>query len=704
MISPPPTKDLQRLAKRYGVQTAYYDMEHRRHQASVESLLTVLSLLGAPVSCPRDVAVALREHRRGTWQQPVEPVTVVWEGASPELQLRLPATMASASLAGTLTLETGENRDLQWRTDDLRVGHVAEVEGIRYVLESAPLPEGLPFGYHRLSLEIPGANVETLLISAPMKAYSGPEEGGRSWGVFLPLYSLHTEKSWGGGDLSDLETLIDWVVEMGGNVVGTLPMLPTFLDEPFDPSPYAPVSRLAWNEFYVDTSRAPELERCPAAQSCVNSVDFQSEMEALRASPLVDYRRQMALKRRVLEELARCCFAEASEGPASLRSFADAHPEIESYSEFRAVGERRRCAWRTWPERLRSGSVVQGDYDEDVKRYYLYTQWLLHQQIGSLSDEGRKNGPGFYLDYPLGVHPDGYDVWRHQKLFVHGASAGAPPDPVFARGQNWGFPPLNPDRLRQSGYKYTIACLRHHLRHAGVLRIDHVMGLHRLFVIPQGMDASQGVYIRYRPEECYAILCLESHRSRTAIVGEDLGTVPPDVRPAMKRHGFHRNYVVQYELGANHRGRLPAVPQNSVASINTHDMPPFAAYWRGLDIIDRLKMDLLDSGSARVEARDRDMIKETLVAFMRRKGWSGKQDSVDEETVLRAILEYLSASRAAVVLVNLEDLWLETQTQNFPGTRDEHPNWCRKARYDFGTFSRMSGVRDVLREIDHIRN
>jgi 4-alpha-glucanotransferase len=704
MTSPSPTKHLQRLARRYGVQTAYYDMEHRRHQASTESLLTVLGLVGAPVSRPRDISSSLRELEIGVWQQTIEPVNVLWEGASPELRLRLPAAMADVPLAGTLVLETGENRDIRLPGSALPVLQEAEIEGRQYVLKAVSLPERLPPGYHRLILEMPGTNVETLLISSPLKAYGRAEQDGRYWGVFLPLYSLHTERSWGGGDLSDLATLTRWIVEMGGSVVGTLPMLPTFLDEPFEPSPYAPVSRLAWNEFYVDISQAPELQRCPAAQSYVNSGPFREDVQALRASSVVDYRRQMAVKRKVLEELARCCFNEAAEGLASLKAFAYGRPEIDNYAAFRSVGERTRSPWRTWTERLRSGSIDQGDYDDDVKRYYLYTQWLLHQQIGDLADEARENGPGFYLDYPLGVHPDGYDVWRHQDLFVHGASAGAPPDPVFALGQNWGFPPLNPDRTRQSGYAYPIACVRHHLRHAGVLRIDHVMGLHRLFVIPDGMDARQGVYIRYRPEEFYAILCLESHRSQTMIVGEDLGTVPPDVRPAMKRHGLHRNYVVQYELGTNHTGGLPAIPRDAVASVNTHDMPPFAGYWRGLDINDRLHMGLLDNGTARSEARNRESIRQSLTRFMRRRGWCGRQDLIDDETALEAILKYLSASRAAAVLINLEDLWLETQTQNFPGTRDEHPNWRRKARYDFETFSQMPSVRAILCDIDRIRD
>ncbi|MEJ2047718.1 MAG: 4-alpha-glucanotransferase, partial [Dehalococcoidia bacterium] len=301
----------------------------------------------------------------------------------------------------------------------------------------------------------------------------------------------------------------------------------------------------------------------------------------------------------------------------------------------------------------------------------------------------------------LGAHPDGYDVWREREAFALETSAGAPPDAVFSRGQNWEFPPLHPERIRERGYRYLIACLRHHLKHAGILRIDHVMGLHRLFLIPSGMEASQGAYVRYRAEELYAILALEAHRHKAIIVGEDLGTVPPYVRPTMTRHGLHRMYVVHYELASDQR-RLPPVPTRVVASLNTHDMPPFAAFWQGLDIEERRRLGLLDSADARAEGNRLQSMKETLITFLRNRSWLHEPKG-DVRTVLTTCLSYLAASQAQLVLINLEDLWLETQPQNVPTTGEAYPNWRRKARYTLEQFSQLPQVVDILITVNRLR-
>jgi len=228
------------------------------------------------------------------------------------------------------------------------------------------------------------------------------------------------------------------------------------------------------------------------------------------------------------------------------------------------------------------------------------------------------------------------------------------------------------------------------------------MGLHRLFWIPQGMKASQGVYIRYPAEEFYAILALESHRNKAVIVGEDLGTVSPEVRPAMSRHGLQRMYVVQYELDSNLKRALRSVPANAVASLNTHDMPPFAAFWQGLDIQSRQELGLLDEAAAQQEMERRQTLKEYLVGLLQSKG-QGMTPCVGLQAVLRATLAFLSASRALVVLVNLEDLWQEVQYQNMPGFPKESRNWRRKARYTFDTFCQLPQVVEALNEIDGIR-
>jgi 4-alpha-glucanotransferase len=584
----------------------------------------------------------------------------------------------------------------------------ANVEGVRYVSRKLSLPDPLPLGYHQLRLELQGKSFESLLLSAPLKAYVPTGESqGRAWGVFIPLYALHSQRGWGSGDFSDLAALVDWVTGLGGGVVGTLPMLTAFLDEPFDPSPYAPASRLFWNEFYVDVTRVPELKRCPAAQAVLESSAVQRELEALRSLSLVDYRRQMAVKRTILAELAQCFFAATTEQHASFQGFVQSHPAVEDYACFRAIGERLRAPWPQWSQPLRDGVCKEGDYHEEARRYHLYVQWLAHEQLKTLSEKARAQGPGLYLDLPLGVHLYGYDVWRERDAFAIDASGGAPPDAVFTKGQDWGFPPLHPEKIKKQGYRYLIAYLRHHLRHAGLLRIDHVMGLHRLFWVPKGLEAREGVYVRYPAEDLYAILSLESHRHQSWIVGENLGTVPSYVNATLARHRIHRMYVVQYELPSEARRPLRAVPADSVASLNTHDMPPFAAFWQGLDIKDRLELGLMDEAGFQLEQQNHLALKEALLGFLQRKGWL-KESSPDDvqaslQAILKACLTHLAASPSRVVLINLEDLWLETLPQNVPATGEERPNWRRKARHAFAVFGQMPQVLATLREVDRLR-
>ncbi len=697
------TRFLHQLACLYGVQTAYYDVNHHRQQACEESLLAVLRSLGAPVASLQDVPSAWHERQQVLWQRVIEPVVVAWNGEPLPVEIRLPLSEADANFDCHLDLETGEHLRWDWHGADFQVLQTANVEGRRYVVKQLPLPNRLPWGYHRLIVELPGRQEESMTISCPLKTYTPPvEPEDRSFGVFLPLYALHSEKSWGSGDFSDLRALITWVAGLGGRVVATLPLLATFLDKLAEPSPYLPASRLLWNEFYLDINAVPELQECPSAQSLLKSASFQNEIKALRNSPLVDYQRQMALKRGVLEELCRHFFAQPSHRLGDLQRFANTNPVAEDYARFRATCEKHRNPWRSWPKPLQEGVLTEGDYDEENRRYHLYVQWLAHHQIEGGSEQAREKGAQLYLDLPLGVHPDGYDVWRERETFITDTSAGAPPDAVFTKGQNWGFPPLHPERIRGQGYRYVIACLRHHLRCAGILRIDHVMGLHRLFCIPKGLEAAHGVYVCYRAEELYAILALESNRHKAIIVGEDLGTVPSYVRPAMKKHDLHRMYVVHYELACNPEKGIPSVPANSIASLNTHDMPPFAALWQGLDIEERRSIGLLNKAGIKEEKKRLLSMKKALLTFLRDRDWLHGAGN-DIAAVLKACLSFLATSRARVVLVNLEDLWLETQPQNVPSTKKECPNWQRKARYPFEQFCQLPQVLDTLHIINQLR-
>jgi 4-alpha-glucanotransferase len=690
-------EDLRELARLYGVQTSYHDVFGRPVEAPPESLLAVLSALAGPFDGMADVAGALAARREELAARLVEPVMVAWHGGSPRLELRIGAGREHGALSCHLDLEGGERRAWAVDVDDLP----AAAPEVRLLT----LSETLPPGYHTLHLELGGRAARATVISAPERAYLG--DGRPLWGVFLPLYALRTARGWGAGDLSDLATLAAWTAELGGGVVATLPMLAGFLDEPYEPSPYAPASRLFWNELYLDPRKLPEATLCPAAQRLLESTEVQEEIEALAAMRLVDYPRLLTLKRRILEEMAPWFFAHAGPRRDELESFVASRPALPTYAAFRAVGDRRGETWQTWPERLREGSLAAADYDEGDYRYHLWVQWATDQQMGEMARQARGQGPGLYLDLPLGVHGGSYDIWRERDLFAATMSAGAPPDTFFTRGQQWGFPPLVPERLRERGYDYLVDCLRHHLRHAGLLRMDHVMQLHRLFWVPDGMEARDGVYVRYPAEELYAVLALESQRHEAMIVGENLGTVPPEVNEAMQRHGVLGMYVMQYELApgapdaSGGSGLTREPPPLVAASLNTHDMPTFRGFWEGRDVEELEQLGFFDGEQARAECARRAALRELLAAALPAARHGGGKDLC--VAVLHDRLEHLARSGARLLVINLEDLWGETLPQNVPGTRDERPNWRRKARLAFEEFSVRADVVETLRRIDELR-
>ena len=518
------------------------------------------------------------------------------------------------------------------------------------------------------------------------------------------MYAAHSKASWGAGNLGDWQRLSDWAAPLGAKVLATLPLLAGFFDYPTcEPSPYSPVSRLFWNEFYLDVTHAPEFAHCPEVRRLVQSSEFQLRLEKFRRNPIVAHTEEMAARRQVLEKLADFLFSRDSKRRRELQTFLGQRREVEEYARFRAACEQTKTSWSEWPDRMKNGELLRGDYCESTRRYHLYVQWLAEEQVNHLSESCAARGVKLYLDLPLGVHPDGYDMWRHRTIFASGASTGAPPDSFFTLGQNWGFAPLHPQRIRDQHYQYVIDYLRFQMKHAGLLRLDHIMSLHRLYWIPPGMTASQGAYVNYRAEELYAILCLESHRHKTILIGENLGTVPPPVNQCMQRHQFRKMYVLQYEQRPARKQLLRLPPAKSVASLNTHDMPTFAAYWKGLDIIDRADLGLIARAELKQAREERKRMNAALLAFLRREGWltGGKPNA---KSVLKACLSFLAASSSETLLLNLEDLWLEERPQNVPGTFEERPNWQRKTRYTLEQIFRMDQVQRLLRTLSKLRN
>jgi 4-alpha-glucanotransferase len=422
------TRGLHSLAHLYGVQTAYYDVERQRRGASAEVLLRVLQALGAPLETLADVPAALKERRAAPWLRGVEPVVVAWQGQRTQFELRRPGAEAETRVVCCLALENGDRRE--WSAAGGDVTPIADemAGGRRYVAQRLPLPSDVPVGYHRLHVDASGREFEALVIAAPRRAYTpfGTDGDAAAWGAFLPLYALRTADDWGVGDFGDLESLASWVASLGGSFVATLPLLAAFLDMPFEPSPYSPASRLFWNELFVDLERAPELQHCPAAQRRLASPETCAERQALREAPLVEYERVAALKGAVLRELARCFFAEGEAPAPGYQQWVAGNPRADDYAAFRAACRHFDAGWSAWPEGPREGRLAAGDFDPEVKRYYLYAQWLADQQLEGLARRTQDRGARLYLDLPLGVNPDSYDVWREREAFALGVSAGTP--------------------------------------------------------------------------------------------------------------------------------------------------------------------------------------------------------------------------------------------------------------------------------------
>ncbi|MFP3942003.1 MAG: 4-alpha-glucanotransferase, partial [Thermoanaerobaculia bacterium] len=772
--------DLHELARLYGVQAAYQDAFKKRRTAPPGTLLELLRLLGAPVDGAEDVPAALEARRRELANRLAEPVAVAWEG---RLDLAVRPPEGSGAMECRLTLEGGDARRWSVEPEAVPGGVAAGAPSAGGAV--LRLPETLPPGYHHLTLQAGDRRAEVTVISAPRRSYGAGPDRPPEWGVFLPLYALHGAGSWGAGDLGDLERLVGWTAERGGSLVGTLPLFASFLgtgaspDEPYDPSPYAPASRLFWNELYLDTGRdtgrdlgrdlgpargpardrdrgrgldgdgerdrggasptaagldpgvtapaPPELAASGEARSFLGSEELRSAVAALRDGPEVDYRRLAALRRRLLDAVAGELFEGSSEAlerrRGELAAFRREHPELDLYAAFRALTEHR-GPWQTWPEELATAGAAAGGVDggrpgeaaletpvaldealraagpdaEAARRYHLYAQWLTRSRLRAVAERAREAGTGLYLDFPLGVHPSGYDVWRHRDLFVLDASAGSPPDPFFVRGQDWGFPPVHPERQRASGYRYFRALLGELLPVAGMLRIDHVMALHRLFWIPAGATATEGAYVRYPAEELYAILCLESHRSRTVLVGENLGTVPAYVDQSLGRHGIDRMWVAQFAVTPDPKHPIDTVPEDVLACLDTHDTPTFAGFLEGRDVRRRVERGLLEPEEAEEERAAREEVREALVAYLEARELLPEGER-SPAAVARAVLEHLGESAAHVLLVNLEDLWGETEPQNEPGTGAERPNWRLKAAR---SLEEITGDRELLAALDRV--
>ena len=516
----------------------------------------------------------------------IDSVMVAWDG-----RLRRICFTREPSTPFNLVIHTEQGKT---HTVSVRSKDISSEDGCI----GATVDIRLEWGYHRLYVKAPVGTQEALIISAPVKAYGHPK---RRWGFFTPIYALSSNQSQGIGDLGDLQRLMGAAYEAGADFIGTLPLLATYPDMP---SPYSPLSMFMFNELLLDLSTLIERENNPGHRH-----RWEKERTRLNRLRRVGHVKASRLKHDILERMA----PSVDEGYDNL---------VLSYARFRA--------------RKELGKNV-GDSHPRV-RMHAYAQTLFRKQLEKL-----RRPPGLYLDLPVGVHRDSFDTHQYKRSFCKGLRVGAPPDPGFPTGQDWGFLPLHPERIREEGYDYLITSIRNHMRYADFLRIDHVMRFHRLYVIPDGLPSSEGVYIRYHPDEFYAIINLESRRNKCSVIGENLGTVEPEVNRQLDRHALKKMFILLFSPA-----NLPS-ESNNMAYLDTHDTPTFASM-----------------------LSDKGFVKE-LRKLLRRNGYR----PTTHKGLVNASLKMLGDSSIRDICVNLEDLWLEKGRQNTPGTVKK-ANWSRK--------------------------
>ena len=677
---------LRQLALDHGVQASYVGTDRRRHDATDDTLVGVLRALGAPIDSAADADDA-RRARRAERPRTVEPVVAHRTGDPCPFTVTLDERADPDAVWISLRAEDGSFERQRLGSLPGRVTTPATPAGPGWAEHAIDLRGfDLVPGYRDVEVEGPGVEASALLVTAPRSCPRPP----RVWGVFAPVHAIRDEHDVGIGSFSDLASVSEWVGNLGGAFVGTLPVLATFRDEPWgDASPYRPASKLMWDEAYVDLEALPEFRASVEAQAVLGAADASA---AALHTAWVDPD-AVARKRSALRVVADQLCAEPSSRRDEFAAFVKSRPELQAYARFRATGELAGVPWPQWEgRRIGSEATAEGGSGE---RLHLFAQWLCERQL-----DAARGSAGLYLDVPVGVHPFGFDPWRWPEIFAGRASGGAPPDTFAPGGQDWGFPPLHPERIREDRYRYVIESWRHTFASATAARIDHVAGLHRLYWVPEGGDATHGAYVGYRADELYAVLALEAERAGTVIVGEDLGTVPRMVQRTMARYGVLGSWVMEFDSNAGEP--FPRVPRRASASLGTHDLPTFDGFWRGSDIDERAASALADPSAAEAAHRGRDRWRRAVTERLDHDAPHGAARSDEERRALQAWLAHLAASDADQVLVDLEDLWLEPEPQNRPGT-DAAANFTRRWRR---TLQHVVGDAEVVRllgMVDHLR-
>lgn len=712
-------KLIDELAELCGIVPYFWDIFGTKHVTSLKTKKSILSAMHLGIDTPDALSRAIASRRSRPWTGFVEPVFV--QSAS-SLPVRIPVYIALSegeerllSLRWSTVDEAGRNNSSEISGSSLIIKEQKWIDGVRYVKLEIEDLFVRDIGYYKFHIvcEHPGnifpnagssyKRTSTIII-APDKCYMPPElETGRTWGLSVNLYSLRSAGNWGIGDFADLKHVLDSTAGWGGGFVGINPLHAIPNTKPHGLSPYSPISRLYRNFIYLDLAGIPDVNESANAQGALSGADFQAELRGLRTEDLIDYDKVAMLKERILryafEHFREVHLDKESTRGRSFRLYREREGgSLESFAIFCAlrkhfIEDSQIYAWQAWPEvfRNRDSDVTKefaGKHQGEIL-FYQYLQWLIDEQLEEVKTRSQELGLsiGLYNDLAIGAVSGGSDVWCNHEIFGD-ADVGAPPDDFSPDGQNWGFPPIIPERMKETGYDLFIRTMRENMKHSGALRIDHALGLFRLFWIPLDQSAAEGAYVEYPSDDLLRIVALESVRNRTIVIAEDLGTIGDNVRDALKQFSMLSYRLFYFER--NYPDPTFVIPQKypemALCSVTTHDLPTIYGYWVGRDIEVRKELGKYpDEASWKQQLEERERDKGLILSVLKERGILRGNYPSDTTLVpmmthelCRAIYQYLAMTPCKLVLVSLDDIIGTLNQQNMPGTVDTHPNWIQK--------------------------
>ena len=707
---------LRQLAGSCGVAASYVDESGTRRFVTDHSLRRVLGVMGLQAETSDQVRMNLREIRYGRWREMLEAVMVVRRTRLPRtFSVRLPVDadeLHRFHLVWRLKREGGLTTTGRRSGGTVNIVDRATVDGVCYHEVAMPFPANLPLGFHSLSLKAIGPrgtqHATMTVIVVPNCGYLHPCVTGlrRAWGLTLQLYGIRSRKNWGIGDFRDLKEIIRWAgTGLGADLLGVNPLhaLP-----PGQVSPYSPSSRLFHHPLYLDLEGIPEFREAASLQARVRAPAFQAKIAALRLSPTVQHEAVERIKWAALEELFRVfqrrhVARKTSRAAAFHRFVRDQGEALDRFALFRTLEERmarRRKVtgsgsrgWASWPKAYRhpDSPVVKrvAVHSRSRIQFFQYVEWRCQQQLISVQAAARRSGMaiGLYKDMAVGIDPHGADAWAFQDQLVAEASIGTPPELFSPNGQRWNLAPFHPGHIRMAGYRLFADCFRRTMQASGIIRIDHAMGLFRLFWIPEGLVPAEGTYVRYPSDDFLGILALESQRQKVMVIGEDLGTVTPAIRARLMASGLLSYRLLLFEQTAKGQFAKPSrFPRHAAAAVATHDLPTLRGFWIGRDIElkTQLKLYTKSQWCARdlvTRARDKQALLDALAKErLLPKGCPRSAEAVPtlNDDLCQAVYAYVARTPSRLLLISLEDLLGDIETPNLPGDH-AYPSWRIKA-------------------------